>query len=83
VKIPAGSPKLVARVASDAAWKIEVNAGSQTIASQTLDRDANGGWKDLAWSLESVAGQTIWLVVRQIDRDGSQPLVKWRSLRIQ
>jgi outer membrane protein assembly factor BamB len=82
-QVPPGSPKLVARVASDAKWKLEVQAGDKTIASQTLDRESTGGgWKDIELNLESVAGQTVWLVVRQIDIDGSQPLVKWKTLEI-
>ncbi len=81
--VPAGSPKLVIRVASDAKWKLEALAGEKIIASQTLDRESTGGgWKTIELNLDPVAGQTAWLVVRQIDIDGSRPVVKWKTLEI-
>jgi hypothetical protein len=81
--VPPGSPKLVVRVAGDADWKLDVHAGDKTIASQRVDGKSTGGrWQDIELNLAPVAGQTVWLIVRQMAVDESQPLVKWKTLEI-
>ena len=83
VKFPAGSARLALRVASDAKWKLEVQAGGKPPLVQSLTRESTGGgWKDLEIDLSELAGQSTWLLVRQIDEDGSKPVVRWKSLEL-
>jgi hypothetical protein len=83
VKFPAGAAKLALRVASDAKWKLEVQVAGKPPIVQKLTRETTGGgWKDLEIDLSDLAGQATWLLVRQIDEDGSQPVVRWKSLEL-
>ncbi len=79
-----GNPKLSLRVANDpqGKWKLDVRVGQHHLLEQTIDSAFTaGGWKDLDIDLKSFAGQSIWLVVRQIE-DGPQPYAKWKRLEV-
>ena len=79
-----GNPRLSLRVGNDpnGKWKLDVRVGSRSLLTQPIDQAfTGGGWKDLEVDLKPFGGQSIWLVVRQVE-DGPQPYAKWKRLEV-
>jgi hypothetical protein len=83
VKLPADRPgRLRLRVSSDAKWRLDVEVNGKSALSEVVEPVPDGGWKDIDVNLAPLAGQTVWLIVRQKDEEGTQALVKWKSARL-
>ncbi len=83
VKLPADKPgRLRLRVSSDTRWRLDVEVNGKSSLSEVVEPAPGGGWKDIDVNLAQFAGQTVWLIVRQKDEEGTPALVKWKSAKL-
>jgi outer membrane protein assembly factor BamB len=84
LEIPAtGAPKLRLKVANlnQGQWKLDVVALGRTWHEQQVDPQWTGGnWKEIEVDLRPLAGRTAWVILRQHEVGGPDPLARWKRL---
>lgn len=85
VRLPADKPAVLRLlVASDAKWRLHVDAAGKTLFDEAV-QPVQGvkPWRTLDVDLAPVAGQTVWLVLRQSEEPGAKGRVRWKSANVE